>query len=89
MTQKSLRWRLPLIAVITAVCLFYAIPPFDPDASGPKEGKIKLGLDLQGGMDLLLRVDTAKLPESDREDAALRAIEILRNRIDQFGVAEP
>ncbi len=89
MTQKSLRWRLPLIAVITAVCLFYAIPPFDPDASGPKEGKIKLGLDLQGGMDLLLRVDTAKLPEDDREDAALRAIEILRNRIDQFGVAEP
>lgn len=89
MTQKSLRWRLPLIVVITAVCLFYAIPPFDPDGSGPKEGKIKLGLDLQGGMDLLLRVDTSKVPENDRDDAAIRAIEIVRNRIDQFGVSEP
>ncbi len=89
MTQKSLNWRLPLIAVLTAVSVYYAIPPFDPDGSGPKEGKIKLGLDLQGGMDVLLRVDISKLPASDREDAALRAVEIIRNRIDQFGVAEP
>jgi SecD/SecF fusion protein len=89
MTAKSLQWRIPLIAVLTAVALFYAIPPFDPDGSGPKEGKIKLGLDLQGGMDLTLRVDMDQLPEKDREDAAVRALEIIRNRIDQFGVAEP
>ncbi len=89
MNQKSLNWRLPLIAAVIAVALYYAIPPFDPDGSGPREGKIKLGLDLQGGMHLVLRVDTAKLAESAREDATVRAVEIIRNRIDQFGVSEP
>lgn len=89
MNPKSLSWRFPLIAVILAVSLFYAIPPFDPDGAGPKQGKIKLGLDLQGGMHLVLRVDTSKLDEKAKEDATDRAIEVLRNRIDQFGVSEP
>jgi SecD/SecF fusion protein len=89
MTQSSLNWRLPLIAVIVAVSLYYAIPPLDPDGPGPKQGKLKLGLDLQGGMHLVLRVDTAKLPENAKEDATARAVEIIRNRIDQFGVSEP
>jgi SecD/SecF fusion protein len=89
MISKGLKWKLPLIAAIAAICLYYAVPPFDPDGSGPKEGKIKLGLDLQGGMDLVLRVDLEKVPEADREDASARAMEIIRNRIDQFGVAEP
>ncbi len=86
MTQKSLSWRFPLIAVVIATCLYYAIPPFGTPG---KPGKIKLGLDLQGGMHLLLRVDTSKLPEKAKEDATERAMEIIRNRIDQFGVAEP
>lgn len=89
MTQKSLKWRVPLIAAIVAISFFYAYPPFDPDGSGPKEGKIKLGLDLQGGMHLVLRVDASKLDEKAREDATPRAMEIIRNRIDQFGVSEP
>src|SRR3989338_4255775 len=88
MTQQSLKWRMPLIAAIVAVCLFYASPPFDT-APGKNDGKIKLGLDLQGGMHLVLRVDTSKLSDKAKEDAAVRAMEIIRNRIDQFGVAEP
>lgn len=80
---------MPLIAAVIAVTLFYAMPPFDPDGKGPKEGKIKLGLDLQGGMHLILRVDTSKLDEKAKEDAPARAMEIIRNRIDQFGVSEP
>ena len=86
MTQKSLAWRFPLIAIVVAVCLYYAVPPF---GSAGHPGKIKLGLDLQGGMHLILRVDTSKLPEKLKADAAERAMEIVRNRIDQFGVAEP
>jgi len=50
---------------------------------------VKLGLDLQGGMHLVLEVDDSELSDDAKKDAMDRAIEILRNRIDQFGVAEP
>jgi len=55
----------------------------------PLEKRINLGLDLKGGMHLLLRVDTANLTEEAGGDAVQRAVEILRNRIDEFGVREP
>ncbi len=55
----------------------------------PIQEKINLGLDLQGGMRLVLKVDIDKIPEEAREDAPNRALEIIRNRIDQFGVREP
>jgi len=54
----------------------------------PLKEKINLGLDLQGGMHLLLKVDTSKLPEEAKEDAPAKALEIIRNRIDEFGVKE-
>jgi SecD/SecF fusion protein len=50
---------------------------------------IKLGLDLQGGMHVVLEVDKSKLDENASKDAVDRALEIIRNRIDQFGVSEP
>jgi protein-export membrane protein SecD len=51
---------------------------------------LKLGLDLKGGTHLLLEVDTSKLDENIKvKDAVDRATEIIRNRIDQFGVTEP
>ncbi|MBI4056901.1 MAG: protein translocase subunit SecD [Elusimicrobia bacterium] len=51
---------------------------------------LNLGLDLKGGSHLLLELDVAKLgPQENIHDAMDRAIEIIRNRIDQFGVSEP
>lgn len=50
---------------------------------------IKMGLDLSGGMHLVLEVDDSKLKESEKADVVERAREIIVNRIDQFGVAEP
>jgi protein-export membrane protein SecD len=50
---------------------------------------IKLGLDLRGGMRLVLQVDKSTLNPDEASDAVERAREILRNRVDQFGVAEP
>ncbi len=51
--------------------------------------QLKLGLDLQGGMQLDMQVEYQNLPEKERDDAVEAAVEIIRNRIDQFGVAEP
>jgi protein-export membrane protein SecD len=50
---------------------------------------IKRGLDLQGGMYLVLDVDQSSVEKGTSEDAIKRTLEILRNRIDQFGVSEP
>ncbi|MCA6071208.1 MAG: protein translocase subunit SecD [Endomicrobium sp.] len=57
----------------------------------PILGKVlKLGLDLKGGTHLLLEVDSSQLNDNVKiKDAVDRATEIIRNRIDQFGVAEP
>jgi protein-export membrane protein SecD len=54
-----------------------------------REKAIKLGLDLQGGMYLLLEVDRSKLGPTEARNAVDQAMQIIRNRVDQFGVAEP
>ncbi|MFN3410230.1 MAG: protein translocase subunit SecD [Limisphaerales bacterium] len=63
-------------------------------------GSIKLGLDLQGGTSYLVEMDTNALAAAVAElggtggaqevDLALsHAVEVLRKRVDRFGVAEP
>jgi SecD/SecF fusion protein len=69
-------------------------------------GKIKLGLDLQGGTSFLVEMDTNHLVyvetitnqsgqvetitnQARVEGAVSQAIEVLRKRVDAFGVAEP
>lgn len=51
--------------------------------------QLKLGLDLKGGMHLVLEVETEGLSNAEAEESVRGAIDIIRNRIDQFGVAEP
>jgi len=56
-----------------------------------KSRAIQLGLDLQGGMHLVLELDESgrSFDDQERQDAIDRALEIIRNRVDQFGVSEP
>lgn len=50
---------------------------------------LNLGLDLRGGSSLLLELEVSKLNGKEPLNEAMsRAIEIIRNRIDQYGVAE-
>lgn len=55
------------------------------------DGSLKLGLDLQGGMHMVLELDTQgrTFTDEEKKDAVRRALEIIRNRVDQFGVTEP
>lgn len=76
------------IGVVCLLCLWALL---GPTLTGNGESPLKLGLDLQGGTHLVLQVrdpDEAMTAEA-RGDAADRALEIIRNRIDQFGVREP
>ena len=50
---------------------------------------LKLGLDLKGGMHLTLEIDDSQLKDDEKKDVLDRALEIVRNRVDQFGVSEP
>jgi SecD/SecF fusion protein len=58
-------------------------------------GQIQLGLDLQGGTEFVVRLGTGKLDtnsvsQSGQRDLVVQqAIEVLRKRVDKFGVAEP
>ncbi len=50
---------------------------------------IRLGLDLQGGIHVVLRVKLEELDKGAQTDAVDRAMQIIRNRVDGLGVAEP
>ncbi len=77
----SFRWRVPLVLAVVALAAWFAFP---------LSQRINLGLDLQGGMHLVLKVDMSKVPADSRDkDVTAVAVEVIRNRIDQFGVREP
>ncbi len=50
---------------------------------------IRRGLDLKGGMYLVLEVDQTGMDPNQAADSLKRVKEILYNRIDKFGVSEP
>ena len=90
--------RLVLILATVVIALFYLYPSyrfyFAPpedldDLERAKRNAINLGLDLQGGIHLVMEVDPSELSEDERADVVDRVKEIISNRVDQFGVAEP
>jgi SecD/SecF fusion protein len=61
---------------------------------GDAAGKIKLGLDLQGGTSFLVgmdtnAIDTNKVALASKDQMLSQAVEVLRRRVDRFGVSEP
>jgi len=54
-----------------------------------EEKAIRQGLDLQGGMYLVLEIDITGMTADQARDALQRVREIVGNRVDQFGVSEP
>ncbi len=77
---KSIQGRLLVILTVCVVSAWYLY------ANG-----VKQGLDLQGGMHLVLEVSDpdGTLTDDARADAIDRAERIIRTRIDEFGVEEP
>jgi preprotein translocase subunit SecD len=62
-----------------------------------QKNAVQLGLDLSGGLSIVLQADMdalrerlgRELTDADREDAVNRALEVLNSRIDRFGLTEP
>lgn len=69
---------------------YYRLTPEERELEKKLRDKaIRLGLDLQGGMHLVLEVDTKDMLEKEANLAVEQAFTIIRNRVDQFGVTEP
>jgi len=98
-SPMSLRNRLILIAALILASAWALYPRTttvrERDAQGiwrdvaRTRVPLKKGLDLAGGMHLALEVDDSKQAVADKSEAIDRAIKVVRNRIDQFGVSEP
>jgi len=97
--DKHAIWKWLLLIALTAFSLALVIPP---------KQKIKLGLDLKGGMSFTVQINRTEIEKQLREEfkdlpekdilsrvpgtvkkAQEQAMEIIRNRIDALGVAEP
>jgi preprotein translocase subunit SecD len=50
---------------------------------------LKQGLDIQGGTQITLEADMSNIPAEQRQEALQSALEVLRRRVDLFGINEP
>jgi preprotein translocase subunit SecD len=97
--MSSIRSRILVILGLVALSIFTLVPRTVTirrrDANGvmrdttERRVPLKYGLDLQGGMYIALEVDESHGVVANKGEAIDRALTVVRNRIDQFGVAEP
>lgn len=99
MNKLAFKWGLIGLIFIGSIALLY--PSYEWYAKTPAEREkleasgsrpkhiLNLGLDLRGGSSLILELDVSKLSGKETLNESMqRAIEIVRNRIDQYGVGE-
>lgn len=97
--MANLRNRIILIVALVAASIWALWPRTITERVQGKNGgfqnisykrvPLKRGLDLQGGMHLALEVDESKGVVANKSEAIDRALKVVRNRIDEFGVSEP
>lgn len=84
--MKNIFTNLALIIAVTVLAVLIAIPN---SPSIFKETKMNLGLDLQGGAQLLYQLETNDLKDKTPTEAQSEAVDLIRRRIDDLGVSEP
>jgi preprotein translocase subunit SecD len=96
MHHKTIRVFL-LIVLLTVVSLYIAlpaeiVPPLNVTLFGKqiqKEFELKRGLDIQGGMEVVLKADMTEIADEDRDTAIESSREVILRRVDLFGISEP
>ena len=89
MKNTSIIWVLLFLLTIGIIIDLPNIPSFqilgrNINLSFP----LKLGLDLQGGSQLILQTDTQSLKKEDRDDALSSVKEVIERRVNSYGVSE-
>lgn len=79
---RSLQWRIATVAVVLATCLFLLYPSLGPVpdfwSKYLPNNPIRLGLDLQGGLYLVLEVESDKAVEALTDQTILEASSLMK-----------
>ena len=80
---QSLQWRVGIVAVVVAVSVFLVYPSIGPVpsfwAKHLPANPIRLGLDLQGGLHLILEVQTDKAVEAVVDQTMAEASALMKD----------
>ncbi|MFC1539205.1 protein translocase subunit SecD [Candidatus Latescibacterota bacterium] len=101
--KYSHAWKISFIAILVLFSLWKLYPSvqyysmsdtelseMDPGLMDQLRSKaLNLGLDLQGGIHLVMEVNTSGMDGDEAADAVNKAMLVISNRVDQFGLAEP
>jgi len=100
--RKNFTWSILFTLLFTAMAVYFLIPSFKIYTMDPEQQRIEInskpelrkkivnmGLDLQGGMRLVLQIDTAGLKDKNDPQLLDRAYTIIENRINAIGLTEP
>ncbi|MFC1721306.1 protein translocase subunit SecD [Patescibacteria group bacterium] len=103
-SRRRLLTTLIIIAIVVALAVIIDMPQgpdFDFNKLGfkPKEGdteadllksiKVRLGLDLQGGSQLVYQADLSNIDPADYAEAMAGVRDVIERRVNLFGVSEP
>lgn len=95
----NLRVKFWLIIGLVIVSVYLILPKINYNLAIPGVGvqnvsrftgnfPLKLGLDLQGGVQLVFQADLSNIPGSSRQDAFNSAVSVIERRVNLFGVSE-
>ena len=76
--KQQFPWKSTLVAAVLAIAIWSIF-----------QYGIKQGLDLKGGTSFTLQMDLSKIDSQGHATALGQAVDIIRKRVDRFGVAEP
>lgn len=81
-------WSAFLIIIIAALGYFVYESQVNPKSTFSKY-KFTLGLDLNGGTELVYKADVSRIPESEVSGAMSSLRDVIERRVNVFGVSEP
>jgi len=92
--SKSIK-NLIAIFILVLVCIYIVVPKEVPsfEIAGrtivPPTYELKKGLDIQGGMQVVLQANMDEIAEVDREEAINSSQAVIKRRVDLYGISEP
>lgn len=85
MPQRVVLWT---IIILTILALWIDLPPIKEIPAAMGAFPLKLGLDLQGGTQLVLETQMEGIDSQNRDSALESAKEVIERRVNLFGVSE-